>query len=544
MLSFNQQKHMINHGDSLQKFYILFDTGEYQKLSIKLRKATKAFSDNYFFWYLYAQTEAKLGKHKSAESLYSKALKLDPKNLNLISDLSRFFREIGQLDKALKCANKYKELAPNSPEGFRLAGQAFLSLNENDRAEASFQVALELNPDDQNVLKSFGKLYIELGKFDAAIAFLEPLFAKSQTDIELGNNLALAYMKANKLERASEVAKVTQKNLDHDIGSATWSQLNFNYSLMLLSSGECQAGWPRYLDRFEAPGFTSDWRNYKIPRLQNVDQARDKSILIWPEQGIGDQLLFYSLIGHFSKVSKSKIFCLSDPRLISVLQRSFSNIEFIEDTVALSKTLKADFHLPLGDLGPLLEFNLTKSDLAAPYIRANEEMESYWARVLSRKKLKVGLGWQSEYRTNERDLFYTNLNDWRSLISDEDIQVVNLQHGLNTDKFSQNELYLFDNMFDPNFDLKNDFENLSALLKNLDVVVAPASAILNFADACNVPNISYSPYVFWASLGNVFGNRYIRIPWLTNNKVYLFDELDKRQILDEIISEVRALVPV
>ena len=91
-------------------------------------------------------------------------------------------------------------------------------------------------------------------------------------------------------------------------------------------------------------------------------------------------------------------------------------------------------------------------------------------------------------------------------------------------------------------DLKNDFENLSALLKNLDVVVSPTSAIMSHADACDVRNISYTSYVFDKALGNIVEERFIKIPWLTNNKVFIFGELNKRQVLDEIISEVRALV--
>jgi len=111
-------------------------------------------------------------------------------------------------------------------------------------------------------------------------------------------------------------------------------------------------------------------------------------------------------------------------------------------------------------------------------------------------------------------------------------------------EFTVKEQSLFDKVFDPEFDLKNDFENLSAVLKNLDVVVSPTSAIMSHADACDVKNISYTSYVFDKALGNIFEERFIKIPWLTNNKVFMFEESNKRQVLDEIISEVRALVPV
>ena len=189
-------------------------------------------------------------------------------------------------------------------------------------------------------------------------------------------------------------------------------------------------------------------------------------------------------------------------------------------------------------------FDKTKSNLAAPYIKTETDLKNYWSDVITTDKLNVGLAWESGFRTLRRDLNYTKLNDWESLILDEKIRVINLQYGINEKEFTVKEQSLFDKVFDPEFDLKNDFENLSALLKNLDVVVSPTSAIMSHADACDVKNISYTSYVFDKALGNIFEERFIKIPWLTNNKVFMFEESNKRQVLDEIISEVRALVPV
>jgi hypothetical protein len=235
---------------------------------------------------------------------------------------------------------------------------------------------------------------------------------------------------------------------------------------------------------------------------------------------------------------------MCDPRLLTILQRSFSEIEFLEDNADEKCSVQADFHLPLGDFGPLLTFDKTKSNLAAPYIKTETDLKNYWSDVITTDKLNVGLAWESGFRTLRRNLNYTKLNDWESLILDEKIRVINLQYGINEKEFTVKEQSLFDKVFDPEFDLKNDFENLSALLKNLDVVVSPTSAIMSHADACDVKNISYTSYVFDKALGNIFEERFIKIPWLTNNKVFMFEESNKRQVLDEIISEVRALVPV
>ena len=529
---------------ALQNWYTLYDAGDYKKLSTKLSKYEKNYVNNYFFWYLRAQTAKQLSRYKLAESFYSKALKLDPKNLNLLSDLSAFFKETGQLEKSLKCAIKYTEIDPQSAQGFCLVGQIFLTLQDYERAETSFNIAKELSPNDPKVLKSLGRLFIELGQYQDAIKFLEALFEQNEIDAEIGNNLILAYRMANRLKDASRTISILEEHNSQNIGESNLAQQNFNYSLVLLSEGDCKSGWERYQRRFDAPGFTSEWRNYKIPRLLRLDQAKGKTVLIWPEQGVGDQLTSYGLLAYFHKVSEANLVCMCDPRLLTILQRSFSEIEFLEDDADEKCSVQADFHLPLGDFGPLLMFDKTKSNLAAPYIKTETDLKNYWSDVITTDKLNVGLAWESGFRTLRRNLNYTKLNDWESLILDEKIRVINLQYGINEKEFTVKEQSLFDKVFDPEFDLKNDFENLSALLKNLDVVVSPTSAIMSHADACDVKNISYTSYVFDKALGNIFEERFIKIPWLTNNKVFMFEESNKRQVLDEIISEVRALVAI
>ena len=526
---------------ALQNWYTQYEDGEYKKLSAKLSKYEKNYVNNYFYWYLRAQTAKQLSRYKLAESFYSKALKLDPKNLNLLSDLSAFFKETGQLEKSLKCAIKCTEIDPQSAQGFCLVGQIFLTLQDYERAETSFKIAQELSPNDPKVLKSLGRLFIELGQYQDAIKILEALFEQNEFDAELGNNLVLAYRMANRLRDASRTISILQQH-PKNIGELNTAQQNFNYSLVLLSEGDCKNGWERYQRRFDAPGFTSAWRNYKIPRLTRLDQAKGKTLLIWPEQGVGDHLTSYSLLAYFHKVSEAKLVCMCDPRLLTILQRSFSEIEFLEDNADEKCRIHADFHLPLGDFGRLLMFDRTKSNFAAPYIKTKTALKTYWSDVITTDKLNVGLAWESGFRTLRRNLNYTRLNDWSSLILDEEIRVVNLQYGINEKEFTSEEQSLFGRVFDPDFDLKNDFENLSALLKNLDVVVSPTSAIMSHADACDVRNISYTSYVFDKALGNIVDERFINIPWLTNNKVFIFGELNKRQILDEIISEVRALV--
>ena len=69
---------------------------------------------------------------------------------------------------------------------------------------------------------------------------------------------------ANRLKDASRTISILEEHNSQNIGESNLAQQNFNYSLVLLSEGDCKNGWERYQRRFDAPGFTSEWRNYKI----------------------------------------------------------------------------------------------------------------------------------------------------------------------------------------------------------------------------------------------------------------------------------------
>ena len=76
--------------------------------------------------------------------------------------------------------------------------------------------------------------------------------------------------------------------------------------------------------------------------------------MLYSEQGVGDHILFGSVLPDFEKKSGAeKIIFETDPRIVSLMQRSLPNI----DVRPLPRTKSAKFYLhdydcyfPLGDL--------------------------------------------------------------------------------------------------------------------------------------------------------------------------------------------------
>ena len=88
------------------------------------------------------------GARRNAESLFREALDLDPLNVDLILELSRFFAERNRYDAVLKTLIRAREIAGDLPDVMRAMGEVCLKLERFPSALDYFQRALEGRPDD------------------------------------------------------------------------------------------------------------------------------------------------------------------------------------------------------------------------------------------------------------------------------------------------------------------------------------------------------------------------------------------------------------
>ena len=77
-----------------------------------------------------------------------------------------------------------------------------------------------------------------------------------------------------------------------------------------------------------------------------------KRVILWKEQGIGDDIIFLSLVPEVKKMCSS-LSVYVDPRLLPLCRRAMPEINFVEDVEALKKE-KCDYHLPLGSVPGLI----------------------------------------------------------------------------------------------------------------------------------------------------------------------------------------------
>ena len=168
-------------------------------------------------------------------------------------------------------------------------------------------------------------------------------------------------------------------------------------------------------------------------------------ILLWYEQGIGDELRFISTLPFFKANFPNLILEPSD-KLVELMTNTFPEIEVRYSTVEsdLSTTNEDfDYHLPIGDM--FLFCLEMKGDLlrdptysfSEKYLKPDKLRNFYWNDKLTKSggKPLVGFCWRSGFIDKQRSREYSVLEQWRNLIESNLFRFVNLQYDLTQTDF-------------------------------------------------------------------------------------------------------------
>jgi tetratricopeptide (TPR) repeat protein len=110
----------------------------------------------------------------------------------------------------------------------------------------------------------------------------------------------------------------------------------YNTSLVNLSLQDFEVGWPLYEWRWKLAKVLSNPLKSTKPLWKPSKKQR---VLLWGEQGVGDEIMFGSLIPDLYS-SSSKLIVLTDKRLIPLFRRSFpDDIECPSGVICLTAAI-------------------------------------------------------------------------------------------------------------------------------------------------------------------------------------------------------------
>jgi tetratricopeptide (TPR) repeat protein len=431
----------------------------------------------------------RLGRVKDAKAILDYALEINPKNIYARINLGGVLQALGEQQAALSNALEAVSIDPTNATAFNNLGSALSDMARFAEARHAFETATILNPKQIDAHINLAGSESKLGSPQASVAAYQK---------------ALSLLPPEAKQRAEAI--------------------RFYMSFEYLKQGMLPEGWDCYEGGFSnlvpVAGARHPRRQFAVPRW-NGEMLNGKTLLVWREQGLGDELLFATCL-HELEALGGKVIVECDKRLVETFTRSFPQYTvraeaFLPEQGMQSPYKDFDLHVPLGSLMKYFRRDIKDFERSGAYIKTDPAKVAKFAERLAPYKEDyrlVGICWRSGKLDPVRNLSYTTLDEWGEVLQTPGFQFVNLQYGDCEAELQQaEERYGVEILRWPDLNLKDDLDDVFALIQSLDAVASVQTAVLVMGGNVGVPTVGVKAGG-WTNLGQIS-----KSPWNSNNKV-------------------------
>lgn len=448
--------------------------GTAREAAERARQLAPKDADVLFIW---AETQRLAGAWVAAADGYRTLLAVTPGHASAWLQLATCLQAIGDLPGAQQAARRAVEIAPQAPECHNNLGSLLAAGDDHSAALSHFEQALKLRPKYAAALINMAASLRETGRALEAVPLLEQALDLTRGHAQAYAGLAMAQHSLGQIDTALSTYREALKRFPSD------PETQWNYALAALAAGDFSNGWAAYAWRWRKAVTPLPQRAWPWPAwTENV--VAGKRLLIWGEQGLGDRLLLLQFLPALVAAG-AKVTLETDPRLIPLLKRSFTGIDFAaEGTHADPALLQQSFdgHRPLGDLAvsappgrPILQADAEQADtLAAQYRQGTADR-------------LIGLSWRSANPTlgAAKSLRPADL---APLAAIPGLRFVCLQYGATEQEHGAlRALFGERYIHDPAIDAQNDLAALADQIAALDLTLTVSNVTAHLAGALGKP---------------------------------------------------------
>ncbi|CAO3427126.1 tetratricopeptide repeat protein [Azospirillum doebereinerae] len=474
------------------------------------------------------------GRAGEAEAAYRRALALRDAYPEAHNSLGSALQERGRLDEAIAHYQRALELHDGYAEAWTNLGTALHAADRHAGAEEALRRALRLDSGNAVAWTNLGVVLKETGRLAEAEAAHAEALRLAPGDPETLVNLALL-RSAQARPAEAEALYGEALAVDPDFPLARW-----NLALLLLGRGRLAEGQALYEARFASHRVQGGRDDLPMPRWDGSEPAGLR-ILVWREQGLGDELMFGSvlpdLVARAGQVA-GQVIVECDARLVGLFTRALPGAMVRAPTQAPTD---ADVHVAMGSLPGLLRRRLADFPAKTGWLRPDPALAPLWRDRLAAlgPGLRVGIGWRSQHRIGERKHAYTALEEWAPLFAVPGLTLVSLQYDEAEAEIAEAEARLGVRLHRwAGTDLKHDLEAAAALTAELDLVLTVATSVGEMAGALGVPVWRFGGAGDWTALGTA-----VR-PWFPAMRLWSARPGETLAgVLGRIAGELRRLTP-
>lgn len=434
--------------------------------------------------YYQANELDKVGKYKEAEAIYLELLNNDFDNTVVLASLgmnyaitgnhgvafailykafglfdSRFEKDLKSVGIDLILENKHhkgKFVALKKSELANAIGTTWKHENKTEQARYWFEKAGKiLGEPNADISNNLATLYINEGSPQKAIPHLQQALARDPNHPQAQWNMSLAYLETGIYDKGFDL---------YGAGKRAQVRADRNYVM--------------------TGGKTPEW-----------DGTPGQTVVVYGEQGIGDEIMFASCIPDLLKVCKQvvfechiklqRMFCNSFPGIDIYGTREDERIMWVS-TGDGKPRYPIDAKIAVGDLPRLYRRSL-ESFPGTPYIEPTKDAQMRWANkfngMFKDGKPVIGINWIGGHKKTRVEVRSLTLEQMLPILK-QDAHFVSLQY---TD--CEQEIFEFEQAHGikihnwPEGSRNEQYDETGGMVANLDLVITCCSSIVHLAGA-------------------------------------------------------------
>ncbi|KAB7667660.1 tetratricopeptide repeat protein [Plesiomonas shigelloides] len=462
-------------------------------------------------YYVYGYILNDLGEYPAARKILQEGVKACPQSFVIYETLAKNYLKSGAYEQALKAYRKLNADKPSDEYRIQMAIAEFKWLESSNK-----------NLDYPTVRQFQDKLL--------------PLYHQFPENIELADAAAKIYQWLGMGEQGDLVCQDLIRRYP------TLLAPKWNRHTYLGMTKQYEAFLDSYRFGEQCGQRVSFGR--EINRWQGQELNDDETLLIYCEQGVGDEIRFAHNYA-FAAGKAKNIIAYAEPRLIDLFRLAFPTIIFVPCEFNGSSRVYPDeykyfnsstYIVAAADL-MALNFECSARLLnTQPYVNVPESTSLRWTRAINnlpKNKYNIGLCWRSGLLNQKRNIHYFDVLDMLPLW-ELDANIICLQYGDVSKEIKLLSKYGCELIYIDGLDLKNDFIGVAAIMQKLDCILSVSTAVADLAGAVTKNVIMLHPDYNSLFNGNIglevdargYGIDYLLYPPLGNKKCILQESVN------------------
>lgn len=358
------------------------------------------------------------------------------------------------------------------PETNNLLGASHFAAGRYGEAEDCFRAALDADERHFGAWSNLGLTYQHCGFLEEAQkCYLRALEINSRS-AETVTCIGFLTQQLGHLEAARALfERALEYNPECDDAKC-------NLGILDLMEFKYDTGWERWESRWGTKPPQAKWRDFGKPIW---DGSRTECVAIWPDQGIGDMILFSTLLPDL--IARDQAFIMEvDERLIDLYRASFPKAVFVlRDDAERWGFMECSAAIPLSSLGRILR-PTRESFWVQPYRLFVTDAER---RSTASERKRIAISWRSFLPSKgvriEREKS-GSLAMFKPLAADFDL--VDVQYGNVSIERAEADFHV---STCPGIDFRRDLAAVVNIIDGCDAVVTTCNVTAHIGGALGKP---------------------------------------------------------